>query len=244
MSEVPDHRFQELVNQVKALTDQNTMLRGQVDKMVAGVTGAQPQPKSKFEAPVQAALREEIENALSQERQKFGQAVGFLTDQNDQLKFMVKYGTKAYEKYQPEVEKIVQNYQAQQKWISREDALKLVHWEKTGSKLQEPVVEPKDKGPEYDPYTGMVTAKPDAPPTEVNPETLLTPQAPPTPVWNAETKAWTLPGQPQVTAAPALPKPVLNEPVAAPPNGKLNLSIESDDRVLSEFANRYGNVPL
>jgi hypothetical protein len=147
---VPDHRLNEMMDRLRQMELQNAQLRATIDHISKP---AEPQKKeSKFNPEVEQALEEFVKSKFSTVEEQFKNQLGFLADQNDELKFQLKYSSDRYEKYIPQVERIRQEQIAQGRWISREDALKHVYFEETGKKPAEAPAKIEEPKPVFSPY--------------------------------------------------------------------------------------------
>lgn len=269
---VPDQRLDQIMEQFRKMELQNAQLRGQIDMMTRQQNPNAPKPKEPaFKPEVQAAIDDAIEARLSQERARSQNQIGYLADQLDNANFQVKYGGEKYAKFTPKVESLRQEYQAQNKYITREQALQMVYFDETSKKgltpdPAQPAAAPP--APVYDPYlrayVDPVTAQPVQQPDFQAEE----PQAPP------PAQGWT-PPNPQQQPPPqwgTTPPGTRMQPGAAHPNGNAYgqnfqlpgqgvnppgpgngaqsrgvqgpLSLESSDAQLEAFESKYGDIPL
>lgn len=168
---VPDHRVDEMMERIRTLELQNTQLRTTVDflKQVPGTQNPQAQQNPAFKPEVQEAIRNEIKQMVSPMETQYRQQLGYLADQLDQAKFQSTYGGDKYAKLLPKVEHLRQQMQAQNQYVTREQALQMVWFEETGKKgLQpDPAQVPQQQQapqPKFDPFFGTyvdpVTGKP------------------------------------------------------------------------------------
>lgn len=220
---VPDHRFDEVMEKMRLLEMQNQQLRGQIDMMAkTGQQQGQPgqtQQNSPFKPEVQQAITELVNQRLEQERTGFRQQIGMLYDQLDAVNFSAKYSGDKFAKYHDKVDRLRQQYQSQNQYITREDALRMVYFEETGKKDVAPQPQaqtpPPQQQPVYDPYfqtwvdpqTGRPIAGPQATPApeegEADPNQQQQPgqqqwQRPPPP---AQQQQWAPPTQAQAPQA-------------------------------------------
>lgn len=195
-NQVPDHRFDELAKELRLLRDQNQQLRGQIDYMAQSRNTPQQQtPKeSPFDPKVDEALnykfKQLMEASIDPIKRQTTEQIGYLVDQNDDLKFQLKYGGEKFKKYHEQVERLRQDYQAKGQYIPREEALRIVYFEETGKKAQPAQAgTPQQVEPKYDPYlqtyvnpqTGQPVGTPDH--TGFAPEPEQQTQTPQVPQW-------------------------------------------------------------
>lgn len=240
---VPDHRLDEIMQEMRELRNQNQRLRGTVDAIMQRPTQqAAPEPEeSPFAPEVEAALSKRFEREMAKRfapmEHQNRQAIGNLADQNDHLRFSLMYGTDTYSKYQDKIERIRAERAQQGQWVTREDAYKHVFFEENGRKpAANPASAPKAEAPAIDPYTGMLK----------EPEATATPAPEPQPAPAAPVVQQQAVPQEQ-TQLPALP-PQTPPPVTAQPATQTsvprNLSVEMDVAALSSWADKYGDIPL
>ena len=209
---VPDHRIEEVMNKMRQLELQNSQLRGQIEYMAGqgkGQTQGQQPPPSPFKPEVQAEIEKIVNGRLEQERVGFRQQIGMLYDQVDQVNFATKYSNDKFSKFHGKVEQLRQEYQARNQYITREDALRMVYFEETGTKAPAvaPVQQaaPATKQPVYDPYFQQYvdpdTGKPVAPPA------LQTAEDPAAPAPQAQWQQPPPAAQQQWNQAPQAPAP-------------------------------------
>lgn len=248
MSQVPDHRFEELMQRVRQAEQENMRLRGTVDAMMQRQP-AQPQTppeESPFAPEVDRALAarfdREIKQRLTPLEQQHRQAFGALADQNDHLRFSLQYGPETYEKYKDKIERVrEERSRVNGQWVSREDAFRLAYYDENGKKpAPSPATIPSQaQAPQVDPYTGMYT-QPVA--TDVQAPELAAPQAPP-----AQQPAQSVVAQPPAQPLPVLPAQTVNPAASqsvtstAVPRS-LDVGMGSPD--LDAWANKYGDIPL
>jgi hypothetical protein len=153
---VPDHRLQEMQERLRQLELQNTQLRTTVDYMRQGPQGAaQPPANPIFKPEVEEAIKQVVNQRLQPMEQQYRQQIGFLADQLDEAKFNLNYSNDKFKPYHDKVKQIHQQAIAENRYITREDALKMVYFEETGKKNVEPtpqVQEPQQ--PKFDPFFG------------------------------------------------------------------------------------------
>jgi hypothetical protein len=138
---VPDHRLEELQNELKAMRDQNSQLRGQVDYMAKNINGPQAPAKpveSPFDPKVDEALNAKIQgmfqNLIDPLKQTVEQQIGFVVDKTDELSYKQQYNNDRFAKFNDKVETLRQDYQTKGQYLPREEALKIVYFEETGRK--------------------------------------------------------------------------------------------------------------
>lgn len=163
--QVPDQRLEQIMERMRTMELENQRLRGQVDFMAQKANPQAPnqQPKpSLFKPEVQDAItqlvQDRLDSVMEKERGTHRQQIGYLADQLDQAKYQMNYGGDKYAKFQEKVDRLRQDYQARQQYITREDALRLVYFEETGKKgatpdPQAPAAPPPQ--PVLDRYTGQ-----------------------------------------------------------------------------------------
>jgi hypothetical protein len=158
-NQVPDHRIDQMVERMRLLELQNSQLRGQIDVMARPAQQpGQPPAQPLFKPEVQQAIAQLVEEKLNTERVSHRQQIGWLADQLDQAKFQTNYGGEKFAKLIPKVDQLRQEYQAQNKYITREDALRMVYFEETGKKSVVPDPAPAPQAPPqpvYDRYLGQ-----------------------------------------------------------------------------------------
>ena len=187
---VPDHRFQEMQEQLRKSMDQIQQLQGTINYMAqqskAPTAPASPDPADQvFKPEVNEAIDKRIQRQLQQETQKYANGFNVLAEQNDNLKFQVQFGPDTYKKYAPQIENLRQQRQGTgQPWISREEAYKQIYFEENSKKPRETPLTAQAIAPTFNPYT----------------QSWETPQAP------------VAPGQQPVQAAPAQQPPVQTAP--------------------------------
>lgn len=171
-NQVPDHRIDEMQRQLQELKLQNTQLRTTVDFLKQGPQQGQPTNEQPlFKPEVEQAIMKVVQQRLQPMEQHFRQQVGFLADQLDESRFQLNYGNEKFKPYIPKVEQVRQQALAENRYITREEALRLVYFEETGKKNVEPQP-PQNQPPaqpKFDPYFGTMvdpaTGKPIAPQT-------------------------------------------------------------------------------
>jgi hypothetical protein len=262
-SQVPDQRWNEMMSRVRQLEDQNAQLRGQVDFMARRPGQPQQTEKPLFEAPVDKALEQKFQQLIQPVAAQMQQTIGFLTDQNDQIKFESRYQNSHLKDYLPKVEELVRQNKLQNRWVPREDVLQYVYFQETGKKPAEPkqTVQEVPKA-SYDPYTGQFLGpdgKPTLPPSQMampqgqppqSVETVQVPaqqpqQAQPEPTYNpgyqpTPQNQFAQPAQPNLPPATP-PPPAQGVQPAGPVQG---LSLQASDKQLATWADQYGDMPL
>lgn len=246
MSQVPDHRLEELMAQQRRLAEENQRLRGMIDQIYQRTPQAQPQekPKSPFTEDVDRALEEKFKALVTPLQQRYQQDVGALYEQNDLLRFQQVYGGDQYQKYQDKIEALRADRQRMGQWISREDAYKHVYYEETAKKAQPKPEPPKaNQVPMLDPYTGRIIEA--APATETAPPVppVAPPQAAPAAAQGPVLQTQQTP--PAATSPmPQLPPQVMNQ--AAPPAvenrpmGRIDVDMPPEQ--LEAWAQKYADV--
>lgn len=161
--QVPDHRITEMAEKLRQMELQNTQLRTQIDMLAQRNQPQQnsnePDPGAAFQPEVKSALDKFIEtkmqSRLSQLDTQYRQQIGMLYDRLDEANYQLKYGGDKYKDLAPKVEQLRQQYQAQNQYITREEALRIVHFEESGKKQLNPdpaQTAPQKKDPVFDPY--------------------------------------------------------------------------------------------
>lgn len=246
MSGVPDHRLEEVMNRLRTLEQENARLRGTIDATYSRMAPAQPEPEdSPFQPEVERALQAKFDRELAKRFQPIEQqtkaAIGALADQNDALRFALTYGQDEYTKYQDKIERLREERSRMGQWVSREDAYRHIYFEENRKK---PTANPQPaavtQAPTLDPYTGMVReqAAVDTPPQSAQPAVPFQQAQPPTPpeVKVEQTTLPPLPPQSTAPLAPSTPQQQINIP------SKLDIAL--DEKTLSSWADRYGDIPL
>lgn len=248
MSNVPDHRLDEVMQRLRAFESENMRLRGTVDALMQRpqAQASQPEPEeSPFQPEVERALQVRFEREMAKRfapiEQQTKQAIGALADQNDHLKFALRYGQDTWEKFQDKIERVREERSRAGQWVSREDAYRLVYFDEHGKK---PAVTPQTapaaaQTPALDPYTGLMreqaaedTQAQNAPPAvPFQPAAQVPPvQAP------AQTPLPPLPPQSMAPMAPSTAQTQTQVP------GKLDVAMGSPE--LTAWADKYGDIPL
>lgn len=175
--QVPAFRQDEIMNELRALRDQNQQLRGQIDYLSASQRQQIQQPqqadqyKSPFEESVDRALTEKfqrmIQGTLDPLVNQFKQQIGYVVDRTDEVAFQTQYGNERYKKYLDKVEDIRSEYQRRGQYIPREEALRIAYFEETGKK---PTPQPQEQAPQqpqpkFDPFFGTMVG-PDGKPIQ------------------------------------------------------------------------------
>lgn len=155
--QVPDHRLNELMERIRQLELQNTQLRTTVDFVTKGNKQQQPPQESAFKPDVEKALVDIIRRELNPFQEQVKNQVGLVFDATDEAKFRLQYSDPKYAKYHAKVDQMRKEYEAQGRWIPREEALRIVYFEETGKKAagepQAPAAQPQ---PKFDPYFGTM----------------------------------------------------------------------------------------
>ncbi len=267
---IPDPRMEQIMERQRALELQNSQLRGQIDQMArqANPQPNQPPKPSAFQPEVEKAIGELVEGRLKAVSEQHRQQIGYLADQLDQAKFQAQYGGDKYAKFIPKVETLRQEYQAKNQYITREQALQMVHFEETGKKGMNPDPAPQapvQLPPVYDRYLNqwvdpttnqVVQPMPNFAPEEPAPVPPAQgwqappPQAPQTGMVAhpaARPPAGSNPGNPYGQNF-QLPGQGVNSPAPAQNNANGGprgpLSLESLDADLEAFENRFGDMPI
>ena len=250
MTGVPDHRFDELMQRVRASEEQNQRLRGTVEALMARQP-QQAQPaqseESPFQPEVERALQARFEREMAKRLQPLEQqhrnAFGAMADSNDHLRFALQYGQDTYEKNKEKIERIREERSRQGQWVSREDAYRHIFFDENGKK---PAVSPAPaqrlpEAPSIDPYTGMLreAGVADATPAQQAAQPAVNPPGTPAPVQ--------VNLSPELTQLPSLP-PQTVTPVTSPQTQQtqvprtLDVGMGSAD--LEAWANKYGDIPV
>jgi hypothetical protein len=229
--QVPQHRFQEVLENQRKLEQQNQQLRQTLDAMMLRQNPQQPVAEEKplFQPEVDQALEKKIKAMLEPETAKLKTHMGYLVDRNDELEFRQKWGSDAFEKNKEKIDAIREEATRRGQFIKREDAYKHVYFEENSKKPQPKPEAPK--GPTYDPYTQKYVQEPVAQepapvvPNPVTPVTLTPPVEP----------------QTDIVLPPVGP---MNTPSAAQPRAATGIDLNTDDKVLDTWATKYGDQPL
>ena len=277
--QVPDHRFKELEDRLRNLSDQNQQLRGQVDYMAKN-NGQQQAPEkpveSPFEQKVEDALNAKIQAAITKSMQpmesQFKEQIGYLVDKSDDMNYRMNYGGDKFAKYQAKVDEVRGDFQGRGRYISREDALRMVHFEETNKAPKSDPQQVANAQPKFDPYFGQMVGEDGQPIGQDNlapsPEE-QTPQQPP------QQQQWPIQNQPQQVQQPAgvqqfnpnqqqqdmqtqanlsangyqtpnLPQQGVNQQFNSDQSvqnqGHMNLELDSSDADLAAFENKYGDI--
>ncbi len=269
--QVPDHRFDEIQAQMRKLELQNQQLRGHIDALTQRQPqGQKPQEEeSGFKPEVAQQLEKFVQRYVAPLQQELKNSLGMLYDSQDESRYQLKYSGDRWTKYQPKVENLRQEMQAQGKWITREQALQMVYFEDTGKKPAPEAAKPEAQ-PVYDPYfNGLVdpvtrlpvTPQAAAPQQEQMPQEL---QQQNLGNFNAPQEQWQPQQQQQFQQQAPQQKPMLpygNEPRPqfglpaqgvnssnAPAHQQMRapreLSIESSDAELEAFEKTMGDIPF
>jgi hypothetical protein len=153
--QIPDHRMDELNDRLRTLELQNTQLRTTID-MLKQPANPQAQPSQQlFKPEVQEAIAATVKSIVEPMQQQFRHQIGYMADQLDQTRFASQYGGDKYAKLVPKVEQLRAQEQAQGRYITREEALRIVHFDESGKKQLDPApvtVAPVQVQPKFDPY--------------------------------------------------------------------------------------------
>lgn len=247
MSQVPDHRIEEMMQNFRRMEQENMRLRGTVDALMAQRTQApEPQEDSPFQPEVERALQARFDREMAKRFQPIEQqtkaAIGALADQNDQLRFSLMYGQDTLTKYQDKIERIREERSRAGQWISREDAYKHIFFEEKG---KQPAATPQaaqaPAAPAIDPYTGMmreqapVETQPPQAPQQAVPFQPAAPVAPQVPQVE-QTSVPPLPPQTMSPVTPATQTQITNVPA--------KLELEMDSKQYDAWADKFANIPL
>ena len=261
-NQVPDHRFQEMQEQLRKLADDNLKLQGTINYMSQQQNQRQQEPTTPdpadqiFKPEVNEAIDKRIQRQLSQERTQFQNGFNVLAEQNDNLRFQVQFGTDTYKKYAPQIENLrQQRVQSGQPWISREEAYKQIYFEENSKKPRENPIPAQQVAPTFDPYTQKWVTPQAAQPTQnaqppVQPGQVQPPQVAQQP---GQAPLDVLPQvqQPQQTnqiqrhddfGLPPQDMPAPGSSAAANPVGSQALDITTDEKALDAWAEKYGGV--
>lgn len=137
-SNVPDHRLDELTRRLRDLELQNTQLRTTINHLNPQNQQQTPaeDPASQFDPKVKSAIEALVQSRLRPIQEQYSNAVGNLYDQVDRVQFETQYGGEKFKKYIPRVEELRQEQVAQGRYITREEALRLVFFEEEGRRAQ------------------------------------------------------------------------------------------------------------
>jgi hypothetical protein len=266
-NQVPDHRFDELNERLRTMELQNTQLRTTIDMLKQPQPGAQPPPNNLFKPEVQEAIAATVKSIVEPMQQQFRHQIGFMADQLDQTRFSAQYGGEKYEKLVPKVEQLRQREQAQGRYITREDALRIVHFEESGKKTLEPApaaaAPAAPTPPRFDPYLQKwVTDEPAAqqPQTQEAPQQVQNPtpdqqqwpqqtQQPQTQQWQPGSKPPMQTNHPMGNAYGqqfTLPGQGVNQPANQGQSAAMKgpLSLDSSDADMKAFESQFGDIPL
>lgn len=231
---MPDHRLQEMQERLRTLELQNQQLRTSMDYVTRGQQNPQAPAtqQSKFNPEVETAIRDLVQAQLAPIHTQYRQQIGFLADKLDQANFDLHYGGDKFAPYRDKVEHLRQREQAQGRYISREDALRMVYFEETGRKNvqpqqpQQPAQEQAQQQPKFDPffnaYVDPKTGLPLQPGQQAQPE-----QQPPQP------------GAEQQVEVPQNPQQQFNQPPANQPQfGQMQPGVPQQGQ--HPYGNAYG----
>ncbi len=272
--QVPDHRMEQMQERLRQLELQNTQLRTTVDFMrKPQAPGQPPQTNPAFKPEVEEAIKQTIQSIVGPMQEQHRQQVGYLADQLDQQKFQTSYaGNEKFQKLIPKVEELRQQALAENRYMTREEALRLAYFEETGKKNVAPEPQQqKQEAPVYDPFFNAVvdpqTGKPFVTdpyaPVEdpayqpqqqqpqwnqqqMQPQQFQQPQQQQTqqPQWGQQAPQQV--AQQQFAPQFQLPQQGMN-PQAAPsyqPNGRGPLDLTASDADLQAFEQNFGDIPL
>jgi len=224
--QLPEHRLKELETKLRNMELQNVQLRTTLNHVNTQQPGASKEAPAAatFDPAVQTAIDSLVDAKLQPMATQYQQALGSLHDQIDDAKFSQRYGGEKFKPYMDRVEQVRQEHLAQNRFIGREDALRLVYFEEEGKKAQPVKTEPTNQ-PQWDQNLGNFVhpgttepwfpgqpVKTPAPapqvqaPAQVPGQTQTDPQAQPQVPAQAQVPAHT-PVPPQVPQAPAQPEP-------------------------------------
>ena len=162
--QVPDHRLSEMQERLRVLELQNMQLRTTLDQVARPQNPNQPAQPGPFKPEVEDAITQILQRRLEPIQQQYKQQIGFLADQLDQARFEVNYGSDKFKPYHEKVKQVRDQELAQGRYMTREEALRLVHFEETGKKQITPEPpKPQETAPKFDPFFG----------TNVDPQTGL-----------------------------------------------------------------------
>jgi hypothetical protein len=186
---------------IRELKEQNAQLRGQIDVLAKGPAGA-PEPKadSKFDPQVAEAIKGIVMEQLAPLQGQIKQQIGYLYDKTDEVTYETRYGSERFVKLKDRVDQIRHEQQLKGNWVSREEALRIAHFEQTGKKPQADPPKPEEQvKAQWDPYLQQYV---DPTGKVVPPPVVAQPQQP-------------VPGQlPQAGQAPQMPQlpPAVQDP--------------------------------
>lgn len=245
--QVPDYRLNEIMEEMRKMRDENQRLRGTIDHIYAQQNQRQQQPQEQdqplFEPQIEQALEKKIRKMVEPVAQQSRNQMGMLYDKNDLLEFQLRYGPENYNKYSDKIETLRQQATHQGKYLTREEAYKLVYFEETNKKPQQKPVEaqPNAVAPQFDPYTGMVM-QPQTQPQQAPQQPAQQPQQVQPQVPQQQ------PQQIQTQQQPAedfnLPMDVATSGSRQQPVVTRGLDLTTEDRGLDAWADKYGDVPL
>ena len=140
---LPQHRIEEIANELKALKSENRQLRNTLDETLIRQQRQQYQQpqeeESQFDDGVRQAMKKEFNQMLKPYVDNFQTSVGNLAEDNDLLRFQLKYGVETYSKNRDKIEELRQQRVRQGQWTTRDDAWRYIHFDE------------KDKAPKIDP---------------------------------------------------------------------------------------------
>jgi hypothetical protein len=257
---VPDHRIDDMMKRFRTMEQENAQLRGQIDMLSRGPQQQAQKTESPFEPKVEEALNGLIAS-------KFGEfkTAGFLYDKTDELNFNHKYGSERFQKFHEKVEDIRKERQRQGTWVSREEALRIAHFEQTGRKPHpdKQEAQPVTNAPVYDPYLQTwidpQSQKPVDPPqinAQGQPQAPQVPQAQAQPApFNPQSQVQQVPQQEfaprehQQGVPAEVPFQLPNQavtPQGVPPQQTQHqqIDVDSSSEDLAAWAETYGDVNL
>ena len=231
--QVPQHRFQEVMETMRKMEQQNQQLRQTVDQLMLRQNPPQEATVEKplFQPEVDQALEKKIRGMLEPETNKLKNHLGFLVDRNDELEFRQKWGTEKFEAYNDKIEALRNDATRRGQFLRREDAYKHIFFEENGKKPQPKPEAPK--GPSFDPYTQQYVQETPVVPQEIP---AIAPQVP---------VPMQVPAAPVDTEVVLPPVGPINASTSVQPQrGQIGIELNSDDKALDSWANKYENQPL
>jgi hypothetical protein len=271
-NQLPQHRQDEWREEMRVLREQNQQLRSTLDQVMLRQQQPQTQQvpeETPFDPKVDEAIKSRFKSLLSQETAQFKNAIGFLTEQNDQLRFQQMYGVDTYNKYKDKIKSVRDERTRMGQYVTHEDAYKYVAYDETQRKPQQKP-EPA-QSPVFDSYLGRFLT-----PEEIKQNPALQQAQPaqqpmqqqqrPMQQMQQPMQQQMQPGIQQEYPQPNFPQPNRQQqqiprdpqnadfglpPVGTPNPGVMGgaqpqsrLDLTTTDKGLEAFADKYGDIPL
>lgn len=242
---VPDHRLNEMMEQMRLMREENLQMRNALNNLYSRQAPAPTNPEQPlFEEKTAQALEKFIQKKLDPIVSQTKNQTGMLIDRNDLLEFQQRYGVKKYDEYAQKIEGLRQQAIQQGRYMTREEAYKLVYFEESNKKAQQTPEAPQaPQGPTYDPYLGQWINPPAAPQAAA-------PVVPPAQVQPGQQQP---PAQAQQQVTPPvqtqdfqLPPDFMSPGAKVAPTGavpRMELG-QVDEQGLAAFETKFGDVPL